>query len=115
MLTSTSCKAIHAVDQTHNGPSDSSVLYIPVCPTTETNAKYVAQQRRAFYSGAPGPDNSGGHGEGSHVGRPTEADLRAVSKEPALQAMGFQKIVAVNKAKRGAKDAVEKANAILGF
>ncbi len=51
--------AIHAVDKTHNGTGDSSVLYIPVCPTTEESAKYVARQRAAFLEGTPAPDFPG--------------------------------------------------------
>ena len=30
---------------------DSSVLYIPACPLTETNAEYLVRQREAFFEG----------------------------------------------------------------
>ena len=44
-------KAIHAVDKTHAGAADSSVMYIPACPLTENNAKYLVRQREAFLQG----------------------------------------------------------------
>ena len=39
------CDTIHAVDKTHAGKADSSVLYIPACPMTEDNANYLVRQR----------------------------------------------------------------------
>lgn len=44
-------KAIHAVDKIHAGAADSSVMYIPACPLTETNARYLVRQREAFSEG----------------------------------------------------------------
>ena len=46
------CDTIHAVDSVHTGKTDSSVLYIPTCPLTETNADYLGRQREAFQQGA---------------------------------------------------------------
>lgn len=46
-----SIQAIHAVDKTHAGVADSSVMYIPACPLTETNARYLVRQREAFLQG----------------------------------------------------------------
>ena len=43
--------AIHAVDKFHAGETDSSVMYIPCCPLTEANAKYLVRQREAFADG----------------------------------------------------------------
>lgn len=43
--------AIHAVDKIHAGKDDSSVMYIPACPLTETNADYLVRQREAFFEG----------------------------------------------------------------
>lgn len=63
------CDSIHAVDKLHSGTNDSSVLYIPECPLTEANAKYLSRQREAFLEGIPGPDFPGGKGESEHVGR----------------------------------------------
>lgn len=45
------CDGIHAVDKTHAGKSDSSVLYIPACPLTERNAEYLVRQRDCFLRG----------------------------------------------------------------
>ena len=45
------CDTIHAVDKVHGGKTDSSVLYIPACPLTETNAEYLLCQRAAFAQG----------------------------------------------------------------
>ena len=48
--------AIHAVDKTHAGKDDSSVMYIPACPLTEANADYLVRQREAFFEGTSPPD-----------------------------------------------------------
>jgi len=45
------CDTIHAVDKVHAGTTDSSVMYIPTCPLTETNAEYLVRQREAFKAG----------------------------------------------------------------
>ena len=45
------CETIHAVDKVHAGTTDSSVMYIPTCPLTETNAEYLVRQREAFKAG----------------------------------------------------------------
>ena len=63
------CDTIHAVDRTHAGSSDSSVMYIPACPLTEDNARYLARQRTHFLAGSPSPDFGGGDGEAGFVGR----------------------------------------------
>ncbi|KAK4248026.1 hypothetical protein C7999DRAFT_40777 [Corynascus novoguineensis] len=40
-------------------------IYLPACPLTQTNALYLARQRKAFLHGHPGPDFGwGGHGHG---------------------------------------------------
>ena len=45
------CDKIHAVDSIHAGTTDSSVMYIPACPLTEANARYLARQRQSFIEG----------------------------------------------------------------
>ena len=45
------CDTIHAVDKMHAGNSDASVMYIPACPLTETNAEYLVRQRETFLEG----------------------------------------------------------------
>lgn len=47
--------AIHAVDKSHAGKDDSSVMYIPACPLTEANAEYLVRQREAFFEGISPP------------------------------------------------------------
>jgi hypothetical protein len=108
----TSHSAIHAVDRVHQGMSDSSVLYIPVCPVTEQNARYLVRQRVAFQEGTPGPDNSGGKGESEHVGRPTKD---AIQSADALRAMGMEELSVKPGSSEGARAAIHKANSILGF
>lgn len=107
--------AIHAVDKKHNGTSDSSVLYIPVCPTTEESAKYVARQRAAFLGGTPAPDFPGGVGESKHVGRLTEADVRGCATPIGLQSVGLDKLVSSDGETEGGLEAIRRSNAVLGF
>ena len=45
------CDTIHAVDALHRGSTASSVMYIPACPLTETNASYLSLQRETFLNG----------------------------------------------------------------
>ena len=103
------------MDKKHGGKSDSSVLYIPVCPTTEASARYVARQREAFLNGTPGPDFPGGEGESRHIGRATEEYVRKYCDPLGIQAMGLDKLAAVEGETPGAREAVERANTILGF
>ncbi|KAI1748730.1 DUF1479 domain protein [Xylaria castorea] len=109
------CDTIHAVDKIHKGQSDSSVLYIPVCPVTEQNAQYLTRQRKAFLDGTPAPDFPGGQGESQHVGRPTESYLRTHADSEGLRAFGFEKIATAESDGPGAREAIRKVNEILGF
>ncbi|OIW26860.1 DUF1479-domain-containing protein [Coniochaeta ligniaria NRRL 30616] len=109
------CDTMHAVDKKHNGTSDSSVLYIPVCPTTEESAKYVARQRATFLEGTPAPDFPGGIGESQHVGRPTEEYVRRCATPVGLQSFGLDKLVAADGETQGGVEAIRKANLALGF
>jgi Protein of unknown function (DUF1479) len=85
-------------------------MYIPVCPVTEANAKYMAKQRDAFLKGIPAPDFPGGEGESKHIGRPTLESLQEVSVSVlARQAAGIEKITSEN------GPVIDKANKILGF
>ena len=83
------CDSLHAVDKMHAGKGDSSVLYIPACPLTETNAEYLVRQREAFLNGTPGPDFPGGIGESEHTGRMTRKDVEIAGGKQALIAMGL--------------------------
>lgn len=106
---------IHAVDKIHKGQSDSSVLYIPICPVTEKNAEYLLRQKKAFIDGTPGPDFPGGQGESQHINRPSVSYLRAHSNSKGLRAFGFEKLAPVESDSPGAKKVMEKANHILGL
>ncbi|KAI1812500.1 DUF1479 domain protein [Poronia punctata] len=109
------CDTIHAVDKVHNGQSDSSVLYIPICPVTEQNAHYLLRQKNAFLEGTPGPDFPGGLGESRHVNRPDESYLRSNADSEGLRAFGFEKLVAAESDGPGARTAIDKANKIIGY
>jgi hypothetical protein len=114
--TKTDCatlSGIHAVDKVHRGSSDSSVLYIPVCPITKANARYLVRQREAFLRGYPGPDFPGGKGEAEHIGRLLVEDLEAQVHNEGLQAMGLKKLEAAETSAVGS--IIQKANSILDF
>lgn len=87
-------------------------MYIPVCPTTEANSKYLARQRDAFLAGTPGPDFPGGKGESEHVDRPGP---EFITSSEGRKGAGFEKLVAQEGEPRGAKAVIEKANKILGL
>lgn len=79
---------------TSSGMSSTSMLvYTPAAPLTQTNALFLARQRKAFLRGHPGPDfDSTGTGLGSeapHTGRLGENEIREVGGEEGLQAMGL--------------------------
>ncbi|KAK6955967.1 hypothetical protein Daesc_003614 [Daldinia eschscholtzii] len=75
------------------GDTTSMLVYTPAAPLTQTNALFLARQRKAFLRGHPGPDfDSTGTGLGSeapHTGRLGEKDIREVGGEEGLQAMGL--------------------------
>ncbi|KAI1812707.1 hypothetical protein GGS20DRAFT_578120 [Poronia punctata] len=74
-------------------PTTSMLVYSPAAPLTQTNALFLARQRKAFLRGHPGPDfDSTGTGLGSeapHTGRPGEKEIREVGGEEGLRAMGL--------------------------
>ncbi|KAK7947713.1 uncharacterized protein PG986_008599 [Apiospora aurea] len=74
-------------------PGTSMLVYTPAAPLTQTNALFLARQRKAFQRGHPGPDfDSTGSGLGSeapHTGRLEEKDIAEVGGEAGLQAMGL--------------------------
>lgn len=84
------CDTIHAVDKVHAGKTDSSVLYIPVCPMTEDNANYLVRQRENFVNGTPSPDFGGGVGESKHVGRIKAEDMHELVGVEGCRAMGLE-------------------------
>ncbi|KAI1749668.1 hypothetical protein F4782DRAFT_549628 [Xylaria castorea] len=72
---------------------DTTVLYIPACPLTQTNALYLARQRRAFLLGLAAPDFSeagnGSSGERDHAGRSGVQDVADAGGEDGLRSMGL--------------------------
>ncbi|KAL2136629.1 hypothetical protein VTI74DRAFT_2658 [Chaetomium olivicolor] len=79
---------IHAVSD--GGESGSATyMYLPACPLTQTNALYLARQRKAFLLGHPGPDFGAGRGESEHAGRPGVQDVNDAGGDDGLRAMGL--------------------------
>jgi hypothetical protein len=74
-------------------PGLSMLVYTPAAPLTQTNALFLARQRKTFLRGHPGPDfDSTGSGLGSeapHTGRLEEKDIAEVGGTEGLQAMGL--------------------------
>jgi hypothetical protein len=64
-------------------------MYLPACPLTQTNALYLARQRKAFLLGSPPPDFGGGRGESEHAGRPGVQDVNDAGGDDGLRAMGL--------------------------
>lgn len=110
------CDTIHAVDKVHEGTGDSSVLYIPACPLTEANARYLVRQRDHFQRGVPSPDFGGGEGESNHVGRPTAEDVAALSGPEGIRALGLKAWDSTAEGlTAGQREVLDRANNILGF
>ncbi|KAI1821283.1 DUF1479-domain-containing protein [Xylaria intraflava] len=70
-----------------------TVLYIPACPLTQTNALYLSRQRRAFLLGLPAPDFSesgrAAAGERDHAGRSNVQDVADAGGGDGLRSMGL--------------------------
>jgi hypothetical protein len=110
------CDTIHAVDKTHRGKSDSSVLYIPVCPLTVENASFLAHQRSTFLAGTPSPDFGGGEGESNHAGRPTLEDVPSLMQADGIRAMGLRPWDSTAPGlEKGQREVMDRANKELGF
>lgn len=110
------CDTIHAVDKVHGGKADSSVLYIPACPLTVSNAEFSARQRAAFLNGTPCPDFGGGKGESEHIGRPGVEDVRKVNPDEGMRAFGLREWDSSEPGLTvGQKEVMREANKILGF
>jgi hypothetical protein len=113
---------IHAVDPRHSGNSDSSVLYIPICPLTVKNAEALERQRSRFLAGGIGPDFGGeeGLGEKFHKGRCevgmfVEEEERLGRKE-GLRAMGLEAWDSdAEGLSMGQREVMDRANKGLGF
>ncbi|KAK3300233.1 uncharacterized protein B0H64DRAFT_313784 [Chaetomium fimeti] len=105
---------IHAISPTAEGAAPTSptaYMYLPACPLTQTNALYLARQRKAFLQGHAGPDfdlvggggGGGGSGSGGSIGgrgrseeggayvggRPGVGEVNEAGGEAGLRAMGL--------------------------
>ncbi|KAL1612171.1 hypothetical protein SLS60_000395 [Paraconiothyrium brasiliense] len=110
------CDTIHAVDKTHVGTSDSSVLYIPACPLTEDNAKYLVRQRDNFIAGTPSPDFGGGVGESEHVGRVRVEDMEGLVGVDGCRSMGLAEWDSGEYGLgTGERVMLDRANKVMGF
>lgn len=110
------CDTIHAVDSVHAGKSDSSVMYIPACPLTVSNAEFLARQRDCFLDGTPCPDFGGGKGESEHVGRPGVEDVKKLNPVEGMQAFGLREWDSdAPGLTNGQREVMDHANKISGF
>jgi hypothetical protein len=117
------CDAVYGVDRARlplwpgvsgsaNEPA-AAVMYIPACPLTQTNALYLARQRKAFLLGHPSPDFGGGHGESSHMGRPGVQEVSDAGGDDGLRAMGLLPWEEDEAESETERDLLAMANAIL--
>lgn len=84
------CDSVISPRSGHGAASYAAGMHLPTCPLTETNALYLARQRKAFLLGHPGPDfDDGGQNEGSYMGRPGVQEVSDVGGEDGLRAMGL--------------------------
>lgn len=91
-------------------------MYIPACPLTEANAKYLGRQREAFFDGVPAPDFPSGEGEGQFMGRLTADYVMKNIDLDAQRAMGLSKYdSSVPGLLPQERKTLERANEILGF
>ncbi|KAL2755051.1 hypothetical protein ACRALDRAFT_1064766 [Sodiomyces alcalophilus JCM 7366] len=80
---------VYGVDKVPPHAKPATIMYIPACPLTQTNALYLARQRKAFLLGQPCPDFGGGQGETTHLGRPGTQEVNDAGGDEALRAMGL--------------------------
>jgi hypothetical protein len=57
-----SLQVCHAVDPGHDGKENAAVVYVPACPTTSINKRYVKKQLERTLAGQAPPDFGDGSG-----------------------------------------------------
>ncbi|KAK0384079.1 hypothetical protein NLU13_8168 [Sarocladium strictum] len=108
------CDAVYAIDGYQRDELDgATVMYIPACPLTQTNALYLARQRKAFLLGQPSPDFGAGRGESTHLSRPGVQEVHAAGGEDGLKAMGLMPWEEDEAVTESEAEVVEMANRIL--
>lgn len=109
------CDTIHAVDSIHGGKGDSSVMYIPACPTTRSNLDYARRQREHFLQGIPPSDFPGGVGERQHVGRADVGALMGMSGTEGQRCLGFAPFDVSAAGNPGEASVLKYGNEVMGF
>ncbi|KAH8179381.1 hypothetical protein LIA77_00900 [Sarocladium implicatum] len=105
---------VYAIDRHQRDELDgATVMYIPACPLTQTNALYLARQRKAFLLGQPSPDFGNGKGESTHLSRPGVQEVHAAGGEDGLRAMGLMPWEEDEAVTEEDAEVVEMANRIL--
>ncbi|KAH7321259.1 hypothetical protein B0I35DRAFT_351742 [Stachybotrys elegans] len=108
------CDAVYAVDRTvPHYNVDAAAMYLPACPLTQTNALYLARQRKAFLLGLPSPDFGGGRGESSHLSRPGVQEVNDAGGNDGLRAMGLLPWDVEDAETEVDADVIDMANSIL--
>jgi hypothetical protein len=107
------CDTIHAVDKTHAGTSDSSVLYIPACAVTKSNLDFLKRQRENALRYSPSPDFPGAGGDGE-LGFEGAVDWNGIGDE-GKRAMGLGKMgwEVEGRMSEGEKRVLEMGNGML--
>lgn len=95
IMTSAATTSSSPPEEAAAASAPSMLMYTPACPLTQTNALFLARQRKAFLQGQPGPDfDAAGRStamgsEAPHEGRPGREDIAAVGGDAGLRAMGL--------------------------
>ncbi|KAI5467295.1 hypothetical protein BGZ63DRAFT_410303 [Mariannaea sp. PMI_226] len=84
------CDAVYALDRLRRPDlPETTIMYLPACPLTQTNALYLARQRKAFLLGHPGPDFGGVFGESARTASAGVQEVGEAGGVDALRAMGL--------------------------
>ncbi|KAH6900251.1 hypothetical protein B0T10DRAFT_20844 [Thelonectria olida] len=84
------CDAVYALDRLRRPDLPrATIMYLPACPLTQTNALYLARQRKAFLLGHPGPDFGGVFGEMARAGSTGIQEVGEAGGMDGLCAMGL--------------------------
>ncbi|KAI9171760.1 hypothetical protein HJFPF1_01251 [Paramyrothecium foliicola] len=103
----------HAASHIPKPEATTTAMYLPVSPLTETNAIYLARQRKAFVLGLPGPDFGSDDGESFHMSRAGTQDVHDAGGDEGLRAMGLQPWNEDEAGDEAEATLIEVANAIL--